>query len=177
MACLFRVPAEVVKQRTQASHFKSSLEAFKFLLKDQNNEGLIRGFYRGWNTTILREIPFTSIQYPLYEFLKKKWAFYEENNKISPLQGATCGSIAGGTAAALTTPLDVLKTRIMLHKERIGLVALTKNLIKEEGFKSLLNGMVPRILWISAGGFIYLGMYETVHFILTERNEINKKLQ
>lgn len=29
-------------------------------------------------------------------------------------EAAVCGSIAGGTAAAITTPLDVLKTRVML---------------------------------------------------------------
>ncbi len=35
---------------------------------------------------------------------------------LSPLQGAVCGAIAGGIAAAATTPLDVAKTRVMLAK-------------------------------------------------------------
>jgi hypothetical protein len=34
-------------------------------------------------------------------------------------EAAVCGSIAGGVAAAITTPLDVLKTRVMLDM-RVG---------------------------------------------------------
>ena len=36
-------------------------------------EGL-RGFYRGYLTTVAREIPFSLIQFPLWEYLKKKWS-------------------------------------------------------------------------------------------------------
>ena len=35
---------------------------------------------------------------------------------LEPWEGAVCGAVAGGTAAGITTPLDVAKTRIMLAK-------------------------------------------------------------
>jgi len=33
---------------------------------------------------------------------------------VQPWQSAVCGAFAGGFSAAVTTPLDVAKTRIML---------------------------------------------------------------
>ncbi|CCH43415.1 putative mitochondrial carrier protein [Wickerhamomyces ciferrii] len=166
-ACLVRVPAEVIKQRTQTSISNSSLDTFKILLKNENKEGLIKGFYRGWSTTILREIPFTIIQFPLYEWLKKTWAQKQKTQTVNPIQGAICGSIAGGVAAALTTPLDVLKTRIMLNESRVSVFYLAKLIFKEEGFKVFWKGIGPRTMWISAGGAIFLGVYETVNTLLT----------
>lgn len=58
-------------------------------------------------------------------------------------------------AAAMTTPLDVIKTRIMLHKDRISVAKLVKDMIHEEGAKVLFNGIVPRTCWISCGGAIF----------------------
>ena len=166
MACLVRVPAEVIKQRTQTGVLgvggkSTSWSNFIYLIQNKSGEGVIRGLYRGWNTTIMREIPFTMIQFPLYEWLKKNWPTTSAKNH-SLLKGAICGSIAGGIAAALTTPLDVVKTRIMLHKERIGPFRLMQTIIKEEGAKTLLTGLGPRTMWISAGGAIFLGCYELV---------------
>lgn len=88
---------------------------------------------------------------------------------------ALCGSVAGGIAAALTTPLDVAKTRIMLShsssKQAAAGVTIhepySSNFIKtmariakEEGFSTLFRGVVPRVTWISIGGAIFLGVYE-----------------
>lgn len=60
------------------------------------------------------KIPFTSIQFPLYEYLKIRLARALNRTTLGAHEAALCGSIAGGFAAALTTPLDVLKTRTML---------------------------------------------------------------
>ncbi|EGW30203.1 mitochondrial carrier protein PET8 [Spathaspora passalidarum NRRL Y-27907] len=180
-ACLVRVPAEVIKQRTQTGRVghngvSSSWSNFMYLIKDKSGEGLIRGLYRGWNTTIMREIPFTVIQFPLYEWLKEKWAKTTHSaEKLSAVKGAICGSIAGGVAAALTTPLDVIKTRIMLHKDRVNVVDVVKSIIREEGLGTFLNGIGPRTAWISAGGAIFLGCYELVHASLSYSKE--EKLQ
>lgn len=60
------------------------------------------------------QIPFTSIQFPLYEFFKVRASYHLGDRPLKAYEAAGCGSVAGGVAAAATTPLDVLKTRVML---------------------------------------------------------------
>jgi solute carrier family 25 (mitochondrial S-adenosylmethionine transporter), member 26 len=113
---MIRVPTEVVKQRAQATSQHSSLSAFKEILTAKN-ESVFRGLYRGFGITIMREIPFTMIQFPIYEALKRWQANRLGKAKANPMEAAVCGCVAGGIGAAFTTPLDVLKTRIMLATE------------------------------------------------------------
>uniref|UniRef100_A0A803SYE8 Mitochondrial S-adenosylmethionine carrier protein n=1 Tax=Anolis carolinensis TaxID=28377 RepID=A0A803SYE8_ANOCA len=111
VACLIRVPSEVVKQRAQVSPSSSTLRILSSTLYE---EGIL-GLYRGYKSTVLREIPFSLVQFPLWEFLKDFWSWKQEH-VVDSWQSAVCGAFAGGFAAAVTTPLDVAKTRIMLAK-------------------------------------------------------------
>jgi Mitochondrial carrier protein len=134
-ACFVRVPTEVIKTRSQTSSYgalaNSSLATAKLVWKTDR----LKGFYRGFGITVMREviislayfpdrhlsvdwakIPFASLQFPMYEFFKHRLSLllYHKPSSLRPYEASLCGSVAGGIAAAVTTPLDVLKTRIML---------------------------------------------------------------
>ena len=162
-ACAVRVPTEVIKQRAQALQHSSSLSAFRHILMRRHEKGLIgiwRELYRGWNVTILREVPFTVIQFPLWESMKSWRKRRAGRDYVTGLESAVYGSLSGGIAAAITTPLDVLKTRMMLSAEKQRMIPLLTQILRHSGPMAFFSGIGPRILWISGGGAIFLGSYQ-----------------
>src|SRR5271163_2197697 len=93
-SCTIRVPTEVVKQRAQVMAQHSSLSAFKEILAARQ-ESVFRGLYRGFGITIMREMPFTMIQFPIYEAMKRWQARQTGKTKVNALEAAVCGSISG----------------------------------------------------------------------------------
>ncbi|KAH6861047.1 mitochondrial carrier domain-containing protein [Alternaria rosae] len=162
-ACAVRVPTEVIKQRAQASQHPSSLSALTFVLQQRHTRGLAHVWmelYRGWSITIIREVPFTVIQFPLWEALKKWRMSRTGRNEVTGLEGGLLGSVAGAVAAGVTTPLDVLKTRMMLAREKQPMVQMLGRIMRESGPRAFFAGMGPRVGWISVGGAIFLGSYQ-----------------
>jgi solute carrier family 25 S-adenosylmethionine transporter 26 len=165
-ACAVRVPTEVVKQRAQARQFNSSWASLRHILSSYGGTQLIRELYRGGGVTLLREVPFTIVQFPLWEALKARhstfFPSYSTSNSgtIGAFPSAIYGSVAGAIAAGITTPLDVLKTRLMLSRERVGAVAMLQRIVHESGPRALFAGLGPRMAWISIGGAIFLGSYQ-----------------
>ena len=84
-------------------------------------KGITRGFYAGFGSFVLRDIPFAAIQFPLYELLKilsirvmaRRQGASEAEVELPSIVNSMNGSIAGATSGFLTTPLDVMKTRQM----------------------------------------------------------------
>ncbi|GAC74322.1 mitochondrial carrier protein PET8 [Moesziomyces antarcticus T-34] len=207
-ACLIRVPTEVIKSRQQTMTYgrgTTTLQAFKKVFQEAG----VRGYYRGFGSTVGREIPFTCIQFPLYERLKLEMARSRASKDaasgsgvaseervhalsdqelvrgLPTWQAGLAGSIAGAIAAGLTTPLDVVKTRIMLHTKRSAsahpggaaaaaasaaeslprgvntdIIPTLLHIGRSEGIKTLFSGFLPRTMWIGLGGAVFLGTFD-----------------
>ncbi|KAK4111120.1 mitochondrial carrier [Canariomyces notabilis] len=191
-ACAVRVPTEVVKQRAQAGqHGGSSWASLRHILAQRRAVGVAgvwMELYRGWAATVLREVPFTVLQFPLWEALKAwgrdrrartgKGLFGDSEHpvgggggisEVGAAESGLYGSIAGGIAAGVTTPLDVLKTRIMLSAQRESMVRVARTILKEHGIRPFFAGIGPRVMWISIGGAIFLGSYQWTVNALEER--------
>ncbi|KKK24548.1 hypothetical protein ARAM_006394 [Aspergillus rambellii] len=198
-ACAVRVPTEVVKQRAQAGLFGgSSLLAFKDILAHRHPDpstGAKRGYgqvfrelYRGAGITIAREIPFTVLQFTMWESMKEAYAqrVLRAPSEVSGAgvvaaqvpasTSAMFGSIAGAIAAGLTTPLDVIKTRVMLARRGEGGKAgvRVKDIVQEiskEGVGAFFRGIGPRVAWIGIGGAVFLGSYQWAWNTLERRSQ------
>lgn len=176
-ACLVRVPTEVIKAKmqTNAANASSLTNTFRLVMTETHGIGPlgkvmgVGGLYRGYGITLMREIPFAMIQFPIYEFLKTYWSeTLRDGVPVNPVQAAACGSFGGAVAAAATTPLDVIKTRLMLGADKDGklykgimdVVRRTASERPDRKYAVFFSGIQPRVMWISIGGFVFFGAYE-----------------
>lgn len=191
-ACCIRVPVEMVKQQMQAGHHSDITSALRYITNNTAPpaaaaaNGLpaapppppirISGVYHlfhGMPIMLMRELPFSVIQMSLYETLKSK-VFAQKDHPYAAFALPLCGAFSGGCAAFLTTPLDVIKTRIMLlrHHHHTGskIKYVLDDLMREParpgdrfGYpQRFFRGASTRVLWISLGGSIFFGTYEFV---------------
>uniref|UniRef100_A0A453I9Y7 Mitochondrial carrier protein n=1 Tax=Aegilops tauschii subsp. strangulata TaxID=200361 RepID=A0A453I9Y7_AEGTS len=102
-------PMDTVKQRLQltSSPYTGVAHCVRTVFRD---EGL-RAFFVSYRTTVLMNAPYTAVHFSTYEAAKRvlgDMAADEESLAVH----ATAGAAAGALAAALTTPLDVVKTQL-----------------------------------------------------------------
>ncbi|XP_053680289.1 S-adenosylmethionine mitochondrial carrier protein homolog [Anopheles nili] len=169
VACLIRVPIEIAKQRRQAMLQSGRASSLEILYTALKKEGVRKGLYRGFGTTVMRDIPFSLIQFPLWEYFKLHWTDVT-GTALTPVSVAICGAVSGGIAAGLTTPLDVAKTRIMLaDSNRVGgMGRILRSIYRERGIRGVFAGFVPRVTWITLGGAIFFGMYDLTRRFLDD---------
>ncbi|MES1923242.1 hypothetical protein MHBO_004787 [Bonamia ostreae] len=144
----------------QLGMHKTTINAI-FDIKRKNG---FKGFYNGYWTTVLREIPFDAIQFITFEIMKNKMTNKNTNTVIFLPIGAISGVIAG----FITNPIDVVKTRIMTQpfsskdKNYISTpTKMAKLVYKNEGYRAFLGGAGVRVVWIGLGGGVFFYVNET----------------
>ncbi|KAJ1839144.1 mitochondrial aspartate-glutamate transporter agc1, partial [Coemansia sp. RSA 2708] len=173
---VFTNPLEIVKIRLQiqGEMLKEATGAAKAIPRSSaitiiKELGLL-GLYKGASACLLRDVPFSAIYFTCYSHLKKD-VFREGERQLGILDLLLAGAIAGMPAAYLTTPADVIKTRLQVVAKKgetvyTGLVDATRKIYKEEGFKAFFKGGPARIFRSSPQFGATLMCYEVIHRIV-----------
>lgn len=112
--------------------------------------GGITGLYRGYMTTLFRDVPSFAAYFGIYESLKR--AFYNRphdyhdkdyTSSLHPLQALLAGGIAGLAAWLPCYPQDVIKSRMQASSHYSSTLHCAKTLIIEGGWQSLFRGFAP----------------------------------
>lgn len=112
-------------------------------------------------------MPFSAIYFPTYSHLKRDYFGESPQKSLGVVQMLTAGAIAGMPAAYLTTPCDVIKTRLQVEARKgeatyTGLRHAAKMIYQQEGFKAFFKGGPARIMRSSPQFGFTLAGYEVL---------------
>ena len=129
------------------------------------NEGL-KGFFSGFGATAIRDAPYAGLHVLFYEQMKRRLSDLQQ--VVPPLPeslGRVAGTnhdvktsrnsasinflssvLAAGLATTITNPFDAVKTRLQLMPGKYGnLLKAARRMVKEDGFRSLFDGLGLRM--------------------------------
>lgn len=167
-ACVI-VPFELVKVRLQDTISNKNLKGPWDAVKSIIMKDGIFGLYNGLESTVWRHglwnAGYFGIIYQIRNILPKA------NNKVEKVKNDLIAGTVGGTmGCVLSTPFDVVKSRIQsvsnemvdpknpekIIKKYNWSVPGVKTIFKEEGFAALYKGFIPKIARLGPGGGILL---------------------
>eukprot|EP00596_Hydrurales_sp_CCMP1899_P008632 CAMPEP_0119034416 /NCGR_PEP_ID=MMETSP1177-20130426/1401_1 /TAXON_ID=2985 /ORGANISM="Ochromonas sp, Strain CCMP1899" /LENGTH=366 /DNA_ID=CAMNT_0006991829 /DNA_START=133 /DNA_END=1233 /DNA_ORIENTATION=+ len=180
VACSFiMVPGEVIKIRLQAGLCKTMTEGITQTLKQDG----ILGLFVGYSATLIRDVPYTMMELGLYENIKSAIRKVRNKSELSQQEELCAAAVTGGITSFLTTPLDLIKTKLMIQSgsggQYKGFNDALSSIYKAGGIQALFVGSAARVSWLLPFTTIYLGVYEvSKRKLLTYKKtqKVSKKL-
>ncbi|CAH1775700.1 unnamed protein product [Owenia fusiformis] len=159
---VFTNPLEIVKIRLQVAGEIASTAKSVSAISVIKELGFF-GLYKGASACLLRDIPFSAIYFPSYAHGKKLLS--DENGHNHPSTLFAAGVVAGIPAAGLTTPADVIKTRLQVAARAgqttySGIMDCFVKIMREEGPRALWKGAPARVFRSSPQFGVTLLTYE-----------------
>ncbi|XP_063216788.1 mitochondrial 2-oxodicarboxylate carrier [Bacillus rossius redtenbacheri] len=168
-------PFEVVKVTLQSNRAQLKEVPRTWTVTKQiiNSQGIgLRGLNKGLTATIGRNGVFNMVYFGFYHSVKGYLPEYEEPVPEF-LRKVGIGFVSGTLASCVNIPFDVAKSRIqgpqpvpgeVKYRTTLGSMALV---YREEGWRALYKGLVPKVMRLGPGGAIMLVVYDYVyHFLL-----------
>ncbi|CAP93225.1 Pc16g05550 [Penicillium rubens Wisconsin 54-1255] len=215
VSCLMITPAEVLKQNAQMIQgSQTNTSAMRQVLSRFRRHPW--RLWSGYTALVGRNLPTTALQFPLFEYVRSHLINRrrqrkanrsntgrppsEQSDQLVERAGLTgiAAAISGTVAATVTTPIDVIKTRVMLSAGEAGassqdpissgartktksLISVGRNIVQYEGIRGLFKGGLIRAGWTAIALGLYLSLYEGGRFYLEnrrkERDLLNGKLR
>lgn len=146
-------PFDVLKQRMQVTEGKAaaSVRLLQTAATIYKNEGA-GAFFISYPTTLFTNIPFAALNFGFYEY---SLLVLNPTNTYNPYYHCVSGGIAGGIAAALTNPLDCIKTALQTRgvstnqdlRSVNSFSSAASALYKQGGAGAFMRGLKPRIIF------------------------------
>ena len=166
------VPGEFIKQQLQMSYYDSLPHAVEGTVAKLG----IAGFFTGYEGVLYRDIPYTILELGLYDVFKRFIVDQRNTEDQSTESSSSIGqdivaaAITGGITAFLTTPLDTVKTKLMVDDyggaSFMDCFAAT---VQDHGVSAVFAGVAARIAWIVPFTAIYLPTYDAIKRVFQQR--------
>uniref|UniRef100_A0A669BSY4 Mitochondrial glutamate carrier 1 n=1 Tax=Oreochromis niloticus TaxID=8128 RepID=A0A669BSY4_ORENI len=153
---------ETVAAGTVEMKSPTAMQITRQLLREKG----IAGLYKGLGATLLRDVPFSIIYFPLFANLNnfgKRGAEGPAPFYVSFISGC----VAGSTAAVAVNPVDVIKTRLQsltrgnTEDTYAGVTDCIRKIMRNEGPSAFLKGAYCRALVIAP----LFGIAQVVYFL------------
>ncbi|KAL1869073.1 hypothetical protein VTK73DRAFT_3412 [Phialemonium thermophilum] len=150
----------------QRRNYRHALDG---LVRMTREEGLMRSWFRGVWPNSLRAAAMTAGQLASYDAFKRLLL------QATPMSDGlathfTASFLAGVAAATITSPIDVIKTRVMSASGTSSIPRLLADIYAAEGFRWMFKGWVP--------SFLRLGPHTICTFLFLEgHRDIYRKIK
>lgn len=128
----------------------------------------IGAFWKGNLVTIVHRLPYSAISFYSYEryknLLQTVPGLDRDSNNVGVVR-LLGGGLAGITAASLTYPLDVVRTRLATQKTTRyykGIFHAVSTICRDEGVKGLYKGLGATLLGVGPSIAISFSVYESL---------------
>lgn len=169
-------PLIIVKTRAEVIGFEYNglFNALRQIVVQEGGAGL----FTGLKVSLIRDVPFSGIFYPIYNFFKTYFLVLFGLHNGTGGEGASrafnitlVASLASFTANAvcctITNPLDLIRTRVYFqHHNRdptqhyTGISNAIVKIYETDGFTGYFRGLLPRIARKGLGSIIAWSFYE-----------------